>query len=349
MTPNKSYVTYKFPHKFYRLNLYELNLTQRYNSRSVHSGISSNNPKGEVVTNYNLQNASMDLYAFEDLKSWACKPERYLTTQTFTCAQTCPTVSPIYMVGQTLSSTGYCNSICNQTDMTKCLISLDVVKSGTPKCEANTTILSLDQCYLSTDSNTYTQVDERVSFYYSPVYASNGSPISLTLSTTDDYFIDIWYLPDNRSNIKIDSSLKSYIFFSNIARIFHIGDPKRIYFENKFGYNNGDDISGYFNQYNWNKITFYVKKNSNLNFSIELYLNDNYRKVVSGSYQVPEASLSYIVFCHKDSLCQAGTINWTSGFYKGLKLWVSSFQNSYNLGDAFNLTLKAEYTKIFEN
>jgi hypothetical protein len=94
------------------------------------------------------------------------------------------------------------------------------------------------------------------------------------------------------------------------------------------------------NSYNWNRFIFKINYNSSTNSCrLQLVINNNFKvPAVDVTNFISDCSLKYVVFCHLESVCLAGSnIKWYAGMYKDLRLWNLSITNDLVREQLLNL------------
>lgn len=289
----------------------------------------------DLNTTTNLTTTGSMLAAFDDNKAFVCTGSNFLNYQSsgsFSCDSSClNSISPKYITypGVYWNSKGRCNYQCSSSmscDTSSSSLS-NISAAGSFTCVNGTYLNEFYTCpILSNVKDSY--------FYYSSKYTPGNIEIkhfSGAVPTLSSYIIELWFLPDKfhpSTQLYLNPSYKNYVFYSNCCRIYYNDSGNEYFVEYSYSGLNYS-INTQFNHYEWNRIVFsvYFDPTSN-NYSIDLYLNYNSTAVITTKTTNINQDLTYIVFCHLESNnCQStgGTIYWSSGLYKNLRVWDLSY------------------------
>jgi hypothetical protein len=160
----------------------------------------------------------------------------------------------------------------------------------------------------------YTCVDKNTEYYLQFSYFYHSKKLSFAISQEmQSFIIELWYYPDLLANSKDENSIRHYIFHSNVLDIYI--QSNELVLLTSYG---NSKTANYHNR-EWNKFTIKVKFNTNNTYSFSTKVN---RQNISLAYTSTKAkaNLELIQFCNS---CPGidGTIYWTNGFYKNLRVW----------------------------
>ena len=280
--------------------------------------ISIKNNKYSSLNMNNITSMSKNVnqsMVFDDFKAFVCSVGFFLNTSTFLCNPDCAASTSI-LAGVFKSSTanfGKCNDPCQPSYVCKNLNSDIRNIESTFTCQA-----SYYKFFYSCqdDSNDYSS-----SMYYSSRYKGAALEINFPLPYLTSYIIEFWFLEDtlHAYNLFQSSTARNYIFYSNTVHIFQVFNTSNF---NALAVNGGVSTSVVnYNRNMWNK--FIIQVNYNLttnNTQIDLYLNNTQTPLLLLAPTPISQDLINIIFCDTDIHCSQ-TINWSSGFYKKLKIW----------------------------
>ena len=162
----------------------------------------------------------------------------------------------------------------------------------------------------------YTCVDYRTEYYLQFSYFYHSKKFEFTIETElKSYIIELWFYPEILLQ-NVTDTLKHYIFHSNVISIFL---PTSSSTSVKIQTSYGKEGTCPYHSKEWNKIIILVKFESNNIFKFNARIN---KRDVTLDYTTDDskAILKTITFCNS---CPGfdGTIYWTNGFYKNLRVW----------------------------
>ena len=156
-----------------------------------------------------------------------------------------------------------------------------------------------------------------------------------------NYVVQFNFLYETNSALRPKNQLKGkklYIFYSDGFRIWHDYSMNYLGIEDKYG-NSYKNLIPNFNTENENLFTITVSETDGV-YKGKVFVNGV--KIHMPSFT--GWSLSYILFCHNDTACPAGSdVFWTSGFYNMIKLYDINDITIYNDNSFYDLFIYNNY------
>lgn len=229
------------------------------------------------------------------------------------------------------ASKGYCNYLCGAG--TNCpytysgLSGLSSIPS-TFACNAGNYIQAYYNCITDStycDAVSLTSYSLYFNSFFTPANFYINSPIMPNLKS---YIIEIWYFPDiavaedRFLNAPSSANFANYVFYSNSVRIYRTSSDYKL--ELAWNLSSPTIITGLINKAEWNKFTINIYYDSNSNYNLNFYVNNDMssQPTISSTSTTSDQSLKTILFCHLDpSNCLGNTIYWASGLYRNLRIW----------------------------
>lgn len=278
---------------------------------------------------------SNQYYVFDNNKAFTCANSKFLNIEDYSCNTDCPskmTMNPgIYL--HSFFNNGICNKDCSSSFECKYLNSDLINLKNTFKCKSDIYTNAYYNCYDKSN-------DENYALFYSSKYTNANIIFNFSKPLLSSYLMEFWFFMDLSSQYTsyMTSDNYNYVFYSNCCYIYQEYASDILIFGSKDPDNNkGIDN---FNKYTWNKLSVSVNQDNKGVQTIELYANFSINSINLGSSNFNQ-DLHSLLFCHLDpNNCNGFNLNWSSGYYKLLKIW------DLNL---INYTALLQYNNVYPN
>ena len=304
---------FEVPLNFYRLLLNDPN--EKYNSI-------------DLIDKTNLVTSSPPngFYYYDDQKILNCKDGYFYTDET--CDSNCKSGYITYPGVSVPSTNGYCSYICMSTQT----CSNDVYKQ-TDITINNFNYKSNKFCsdYKAAYNLFFECVDptKNYSMQYSGFYNSQLIKIDLK-KELKSYIIEFWFYPDfflqakaRQYQYTFPTYPKNFFFHSNVMDCYFVQTDRLVPY--LYDSSTVKRVESLYNSNEWNKFVIHGKYLKDKDDYIKtVYINHAFDQPFTFPTSKASAytSLTQIVFC--ENKCQDinnENIHWTTGYYKGLRIW----------------------------